>query len=118
MDNIIEKERSVCYHRGEGNGKCSGVGVKPHTAVSSFQNAFSARAGQGLRDTGIPTHTMLRAALKPQVFLLKTSEFGIPTHTMLRAALKRRHPEHWLDHLHVPTHIMPRAALKPLRCLM
>ena len=51
MDNIIEKERSVCYHRGEGNGKCSGVGVKPHSAVSSFQNAFSARAGQGLRDT-------------------------------------------------------------------
>jgi len=64
MDNIIEKERSVCYHRGEGNGKCSGVGVKPHSAVSSFQNAFSARTGQGLRDTGIPTHTMLRAALK------------------------------------------------------
>ena len=88
MDNIIEKERSVCYHRGEGNGECSGTGAKPHTAVSTFQNgaartaqgttpmdpplfgaefirrrqkrrkknasfqkAFSARAGQGLRDT-------------------------------------------------------------------
>ena len=56
MDNIIEKERSVCYHRGEGNGECSGTGAKPHTAVSSFQNAFSARAGQGLRDTGPDTH--------------------------------------------------------------
>ena len=51
MDNIIEKERSVCYHRGEGNGECSGTGAKPHSTVSSFQNAFSARAGQGLRDT-------------------------------------------------------------------
>ena len=95
MDNIIEKERSVCYHkiRREGNGKYSGTGAKPHSAVSSFQNgaartaqgtapmapplfgaefirrrqktaqksasfqnAFSARAGQGLRDT-VSQHT-------------------------------------------------------------
>ena len=63
MDNIIEKERSVCYHRGEGNGECSGTGAKPHTAVSSFQNG-AARAGQGLMDTWVPTHTMLHAALK------------------------------------------------------
>ena len=81
MDNIIEKERSVCYHRGEGNGKCSGTGAKPHTAVSSFQNAFSARAGQGLRDTGIPTHTMLRAALKPESNIDERAREALSRHT-------------------------------------
>ena len=46
--NVIEKERSVCYHkiRREGNGKCSGTGAKPHSAVSSFQNG-AARTAQG-----------------------------------------------------------------------
>ena len=46
MDNIIEKERSVCYHRGEGNGECSGTGAKPHSTVSSFQNGAT-RTVQG-----------------------------------------------------------------------
>ena len=38
----------MCYHkiRREGNGKCSGTGAKPHSAVSSFQNG-AARTAQG-----------------------------------------------------------------------
>ena len=36
----------MCYDRGEGNGKCSGTGAKPHSTVSSFQNG-AARTVQG-----------------------------------------------------------------------
>ena len=185
----------MCYDRGEGNGKCSGTGAKPHSTVSSFQNG-AARTVQGTapmdpplfgadfirrrqkrrkkvrlsktpsqpaRDKGcgtqspdthnaacgietppaarwrdggpgpdthnaacgietlsfandfvkhggpdthnaacgietyadffqharyvVPTHTMLRAALKHDEFPLTTAQAGVPTHTMLRAAL-------------------------------
>ena len=36
----------MCYHkiRREGNGKCSGTGAKPHSAVSSFQNGAACTA--------------------------------------------------------------------------
>ena len=40
---------------------------------------------------GVPTHTMLRAALKPTIMLsMIISSYTVPTHTMLRAALKLR----------------------------
>ena|GEM_PF-7090793 len=40
----------------------------------------------------VPTHTMLRAALKPVCQRTDTGLEQVSTHTMLRAALKHRHP--------------------------
>ena len=116
----------MCYDRGEGNGKCSGTGAKPHTAVSSFQNGatrtvqgtapmdpplfgadfirrrqkrrkkvrLSKTPSQPARDKGCGTQSpdTHNAACGIETFTSfreKNKEL-VPTHTMLRAALKQR----------------------------
>ena len=63
---------------------------------------------------GVPTHTMLRAALKQVRASSVLPKFWVPTHVMPRAALKHRVTPVSMTEEFVPTHIMPRAALKPL----
>ena len=89
----------------------------PKTAQksASFQNAFSARAGQRLRDTA-SRHTMLRAALKRLDTIWLRVFIFVSTHTMLRAALKRNPKLQFGRFIHVSTHTMLRAALKRFGC--
>ena len=75
---------------------------------------------RGTRAAGhiVPTHIMLRAALKHGCFLLSKHNLKVPTHIMPRAALKQPLRVLLDSSFEVPTHIMPRAALKlgPRRC--
>ena len=61
----------------------------------------------------VPTHIMPRAALKPVSECLITRRIAVPTHIMPRAALKHDDASHIEVSILVPTHIMLRAALKP-----
>ena len=69
---------------------------------------------RGTRAAGhrVPTHTMLRAALKLGRVEIAGTNFAVPTHTMLRAALKHIFGLGKCAKTHVPTHTMLRAALK------
>ena len=55
---------------------------------------------------------MLRAALKLGRVEIAGTNFAVPTHTMLRAALKHIFGLGKCAKTHVPTHTMLRAALK------
>ena len=60
----------------------------------------------------VPTHTMLRAALKLGDDDLKEVVEEVPTHIMPRAALKLESISFRMPLFRVPTHTMLRAALK------
>ena len=73
-----------------------------------LRSPYGTRAG----DDGVPTHIMLRAALKHDCVSHSTTYNEVPTHIMPRAALKHLFLYLIPNQILVPTHIMLRAALK------
>ena len=118
----------MCYHkiRREGNGKCSGTGAKPHSAVSSFQNG-AARTAQGTAPMAPPLFgaefIRRRQKRRKKARLSKmpsqpARDKGcgtqrLDTHNAACGIETRTRPWDRNRSLRVSTHTMLRAALKP-----
>ena len=93
--------------------RAAGHRVPTHTMLRAALKHAGTRIGALCYS--VPTHTMLRAALKLGRVEIAGTNFAVPTHTMLRAALKHIFGLGKCAKTHVPTHTMLRAVLTTKR---
>ena len=74
------------------SGQSSSADAKNGAKKCVFPKCLLSPRGTRAGDDRVPTHIMLRAALKQQEARLWHQGFDVPTHIMLRAALKPRSP--------------------------
>ena len=96
------------------SGQSSSADAKNGAKKRVFPKRLLSPRGTRAAGHRVPTHTMLRAALKPTTNAFMTAFNVVPTHTMLRAALKLHSLIKISELTSVPTHTMLRAALKPM----
>ena len=95
------------------SGQSSSADAKNGAKKCVFPKCLLSPRGTRAGDDRVPTHIMLRAALKQVGDSCYHEQDAVPTHIMLRAALKQVLLGR--SGIFVPTHIMLRAALKHQR---
>ena len=89
-------------------GECVSA-AKSARKTDDFPKRLLSPDGTRAGDDRVPTHRMLRAALKPPPSWWRAGK-SVPTHRMLRAALKQNRFSPSRIAMFVPTHRMLRAA--------
>ena len=98
------------------SGQSSSADAKNGAKKRVFLKCLLSPRGTRAAGHSVPTHTMLRAALKHQRSRFPKNKHFVPTHTMLRAALKRKITNLMVSTRDdVSTHTMLRAALTAKR---
>ena len=114
---VFPKRRNLCRTRNRDDLPCdlsSGkriLAAKTARKTDDFPKHLRSPRGTRAGDDSVPTHIMLRAALKLLAEDARSDISDVPTHIMPRAALKLASLHTEIETDGVPTHIMLRAAL-------